>query len=90
MKRWIVLNLTFTCVNLAVALGAATFLTYLYATLRGDIMPDGGSTIHVPRGYLVWLNFRAYLPAFMAVGSVLGVAVGQVQFLTWIRQQHQG
>jgi hypothetical protein len=90
MKKWVLLNLTFTGVNLAVSLGVAMALAYLYAWLRGDFLPRGGTAIDVPRSIVISMNFLTYLPGFMAIGAVLGTAVGQVQFLTWIRQQDKG
>lgn len=87
VRRFVLLNLAFTGVNLSVALATASVLAYLYALLRGNLLPNGSTALDGPTGLWVWVNFAHYSLYFLAVGSVLGVAVGQVQFLAWSRQK---
>lgn len=87
MRRFVLLNLAFTGTNLVVALVVGCILAYLYAVLRGDLLYHGSTALDGPTSLWVGVNFRYYLPYFLAVASVLGVAVAQVQFVTWIRQQ---
>jgi hypothetical protein len=85
-KRLAVTNAAFTLMAWVLGMVMATLTAYMYANIRGDLLPDGTIANGGPPSHWIGINFRAYLPPCLLVGSVLGVAVGQVQFLTWVKR----
>lgn len=48
------------------------------------MLPDGTFAMGGPRSHWVLINFKAYLPSFLAMAAALGVFMGQVQFWAWV------
>ncbi len=88
MRRRVAVHIALTALFWLLGVAVAILTTFMYALIRGDLMFDGGfRSGHT--WYWIGLNFRAFLPSFLAVGSVLGVLVGQVQFWAWVTHPHR-
>jgi hypothetical protein len=84
-RRFALLSAAFTVGSWAMGMILATLAAYIYARIRGDLLPNGTISDGGTLSHWVGINFRTYLPPFLLVGSVLGVAVGQAQFWMWLK-----
>lgn len=84
-RRFALLHAAFTVSSWLIGAVTAALAAYVYALIRGDLLPDGTIANGGPLSHWVGINFRTYLPAFLLVGSLVGVAAGQVQFWLWLK-----
>ncbi|HYF90678.1 MAG TPA: hypothetical protein VD969_00390 [Symbiobacteriaceae bacterium] len=84
-RRFILIGAAFTGVFWLLGVLGAVAAAYVYARVRGNLLPDGSVANSGPLEHWVSMNFRAYLPRFLLLGTVVGLAVGQVQFWLWLR-----
>lgn len=87
-KRFVLLSAAFTVAYWVVGVLLATLAAYAYAHVRGNLLPDGSLANGGPLSHWIGINFRAFLPAFLLAGSILGVIVGQIQLWIWWKQPH--